>query len=186
MTDAVISLWRTVSIILEFCFWLKSFSYAIYFSFNPSTGVVCHFDQTERTDFSRDMKIWLLTLYTFHFIFLGLSLERLWLTVMTFFTNILVLIMALLFPPSQRDLGFSFFFCKSLVSLPPQSMSNLLKRLQEQVSVELRIWKQCSSLLTINVIYSFPAIASLTFSTLCQVSSLFLCGTEKDHTRGSA
>ena len=74
---------------------------------------------------------------------------------LTFFTNILVLVLALVFPPSWSDLGFfSPFFllllCKSLVFLPPQSVSNLLRQLKEQVSVEISIWKQSRSLHSLN------------------------------------
>lgn len=50
---------------------------------------------------------------------------------MTFLTNISVFIMAHRFPPPQRDVDFPFFG-KSVVFLPPQSVSNLLKRQQER------------------------------------------------------
>lgn len=61
-------------------------------------------------------------------------------------------------------------------------MSNLLRRPQEQVSVETRIWKQCTSLSNANVIYSFPA--SLTLSA--PLVKNHVSQVPEDHTCGSA
>lgn len=87
--------------------------------------------------------------------------DRLWNVI---FTNVLVLIMAVAFSSLTEWFGF-FLFVVNPLSLPPQSMSNLLKRLQEQVSVGKDL--ETKQKLTTNVIYSFPVTMSLTLSTSC-------------------